>query len=249
MFEGHLEISGRSLPRTYLGTSPFIAAGQFGHRARLYQLDLYDQPENILKVIRKSYQMGVRGIQLIPYPPVLDALQWAWEEGIELSIIGTVRPDEEAADIKLLSGLDADAMLLHGAITDVCNWDVISGHLEAIKDEGSIAGLATHQPFRTTAKLLESPVLDLFDIYMIPVNKAGYLMDTEFFLEKQRHEFSDLINKVDKTVIVKKTLAAGVLTPGDAFNFLKTVDYADMITVGIAYEKEAEETFTVLSEK
>jgi len=54
---------------------------------------------------------------------------------------------------------------------------------------------------------------------------------------------------VDKTVIVKKTLAAGVLTPGDAFNFLKTVDYADMITVGIAYEKEAEETFTVLSEK
>ncbi|MEN6592267.1 MAG: hypothetical protein ABFC12_03370 [Methanobacterium sp.] len=249
MFEGHLEISGRSLPRTYLGTSPFIAAGQFGHRARLYQLDLYDQPENILKVIRKSYQMGVRGIQIIPYPPVLDAFRWAREEGIELSIIGTVRPGEEAADIKLLSWLDADAMLLHGAITDGCKWDVISGHLKDIKDEGSIAGLATHQPFRTTTKLLESPVLDLFDIYMIPVNKVGYLMDTEFFLEKQRSEFSELINKVDKTVIVKKTLAAGVLTPGDAFEFLKTVDYADMITVGIAYEKEAEETFTVLGEK
>lgn len=249
MFEGHLEIGGRNFPRTLLGTSPFIAAGQFGHRARLYQLDLYDHPENILKVIRKSYDLGVRGIQLIPYPPVLDAFRWAREEGIELSIIGTVRPGEETTDIKLLSRLEADAMLLHGAITDSCNWDVISGHLKAIKDTGSIAGLATHQPFRTTAKLLESPVLDLFDIYMIPVNKLGYLMDTEVFLEKQRSEFSELINKVNKNVIVKKTLAAGVLTPKDAFDFIKTVDYADMITVGIAYEKEAEETFTVLGEK
>lgn len=249
MFEGHLEIGGRSLPRTLLGTSPFIAAGQFGHRARLYQLDLYDHPENILKIIRKSYDLGVRGIQLIPYPPVLDAFRWAREEGIKLSIIGTVRPGEETSDIKLLSELDADAMLLHGAITDGCNWDVISEHLEAINDTGSIPGLATHQPFRTTTKLLESPVLDLFDIYMIPVNKVGYLMDTEFFLEKQRNEFSELINKVNKKVIVKKTLAAGVLTPGDAFEFLKTVDYADMITLGIACEKEAEETFTLLGEK
>ncbi|HOI71797.1 MAG TPA: hypothetical protein PLC38_05870 [Methanobacterium sp.] len=249
MFEGQIEIGGRNLPRTLLGTSPFIAAGQFGHRARLYQLDLYNQPENIFKVIKKSYDLGVRGIQLIPYPPVLDAYGLAQDEGIELSIIGTVRPGEETKDIKLLSQLDADAMLLHGAIADGCKWDVISGHLEAIKNEGSIPGLATHQPFRTTAKLLESPVLDSFDIYMIPVNKVGYLMDTEFFLEKQRNEFSELINKVKKKVIVKKTLAAGILTPENAFEFLKTVDYADMITVGIAYENEAEETFTVLGEK
>lgn len=249
MFEGQIEIGGRSLPRKLLGTSPFIAAGQFGHRARLYQLDLYNQPENIFKVIKKSYDLGVRGIQLIPYPPVLDAYGLAQEEGIELSIIGTVRPGEETRDIKLFSRLDADAMLLHGAITDGCNWDVISGHLETIKNEGSIPGIATHQPFGTTAKLIESPVLDLFDIYMIPVNKVGYLMDTEFFLEKQRNEFSELINKVNKKVIVKKTLAAGVLNPEDAFDFLKTVDYADMITVGIAYENEAEETFALLGEK
>ena len=30
MFEGQIEIGGRNLPRTLLGTSPFIAAGQFG---------------------------------------------------------------------------------------------------------------------------------------------------------------------------------------------------------------------------
>lgn len=249
MFEGHIKIRGKSLPRTLLGSSPFIAAPHFGHRAWLYQLDLYRQPENILKVIKKSHDLGVRGIHLIPYPPVVDALRWALKEGYEFRITGTVRQGEEAADIKLLSQLGADAMVLQGAITDSFNWDTIAKHLEAIRDEASIPGLATNQPFRTTAKLLESPVLDLFDIYMIPVNKMGYLMDTEFFMDKERLELSTLIKKVDKKVIINRTLAAGVLTPGDAFDFLKTVDYADMITLGIAYEKEAEETFRLLGEK
>lgn len=249
MFEGHLKIHGKSLPRILLGTSPFIGAAQFGHRARLYRLDLYDQPENILKVIRKSYDLGIQGIQLIPYPPVVDAVKWAREEGCELSIVGTVRPGEEAEDIRLLSQLGAGVMVLHGAITDGCNWDTISKHLEDIKDADSIPGLATHQPFRTTKELLESPVLDLFDVYMIPVNKLGYLMDTDVFMDKERFDFSVLIKRVDKKVIVKKTLAAGVLTPEDAFDFLKTVDYADMITLGIAYEVEAEETFNLLGEK
>ncbi|HEY0196717.1 MAG TPA: hypothetical protein VGC02_03995, partial [Methanobacterium sp.] len=113
----------------------------------------------------------------------------------------------------------------------------------------SIPGLATNRPFHTTTKLLESPVLDLFNIYMIPVNKLGYMMDTEFFMEKERLKLSTLIKKVDKKVIINRTLAAGVLTPGDAFDFLKTVDYADIITLGIAYEKEAEETFRLLGEK
>jgi len=249
MFDGQIKVKDRKLPRTLLGSSPFIAAGQFGHRARLYQLDLYSQPENILKVIRKSYTLGVRGIQLIPYPPVVDAVNWARDEGCELSIIGTARPGEESEDIELLRDMDADAVLLHAAITDSCNWETIQNHLGFIRDEDIIPGLATHQPFRTTTELLKSPLLNEFDLYMIPVNKMGYLLDTEFFMEKERAELNDLINRIDKTVIVKKTLAAGILTPEDAFNFLKTVDYADMITVGIAYENEAEETFNLLGEK
>ncbi|MDD1774833.1 MAG: hypothetical protein LUQ24_04830 [Methanobacterium sp.] len=249
MFNGYIEVDGKKLPQTLLGSSPFIAAAQFGHRARLYQLDLYSQPENILKVIRKSYQMGVKGIQLIPYPPVVEALEMARDEGLELNILGTVRPGDEEGDIELLSTLEADAMLLHAAITDSCSWDVIAGHLNLMKDEGSVPGLATHQPFRTTRKILESSVLDLFNLYMIPVNKLGYLMDTEFFMEKERDELAELMGKMDKTIIVKKTLAAGIITPQDAFQFLEKVDYADMIALGIAYENEAEETFGLLFEE
>lgn len=249
MFEGHITLKDKKLPRTHLGTSPFIAAAQFGHRARLYQMDLYNKPENILNIIKKSYKLGVRGIQLIPYPPVVNAVEWARDEGLELSIIGTVRPDNIIDDIKLFSKMDANAMLLHAVITDQGDWDLVADYLKLIKDEDSIPGLVTHLPFRTTRKLLESPVLDLFELYMVPVNKVGYLMDTDVFMDDERAELASLLDDLDKIVIAKKTLAAGILTPEDAFNYLKTINYADLVAIGIASEDEAEETFKVLAEK
>jgi len=43
MFEGTIKIRDREIPRTLLGTSSFTGAAHFGHRSRLYQLDLYDK--------------------------------------------------------------------------------------------------------------------------------------------------------------------------------------------------------------
>ncbi len=249
MFEGKINVKGKEIPRTLLGTSPFIGAAQFGHRSRLYQLDLYNKPENILKIIRKSYELGITGIQLVPYEPVVKALNWAVDEGYELDIVGTVRQDCENEDIEFLAELGASAMLIHGAITDELNYDFLAQKLEEIRQTGAAAGLVTHRPFNTTKNLLKSPILDLFDIYMVPVNKLGYLMDTDAFMDKERAELRDLIKKLDKTIIAKKTMAVGILTPNDAFDFLKTLDYVDLMTVGIASEAEAEETFGLLASK
>ena len=249
MFEGNIKINDREIPRTLLGTSPFIGAAQFGHRSRLYQLDLYDKPENILKILKKSHELGITGIQLIPYEPVIKALNWAADEGYDFNIVGTVRQDCENEDIELLSQLGASTMLLHGAITDSLNYDFLAEKLEKIQQTGAVPGLTTLKPFNTTKNLLESPILDLFDIYMIPVNKLGYLMDTDAFIAKERAEFRDIIIKLNKTIIAMQTMAAGILTPGDAFDFLKTLDYVNLMTVGIASEAEAEETFGLLKNK
>jgi hypothetical protein len=249
MFEGSIKINDNEIPRALLGTSPFIGAAQFGHRARLYQLDLYNQPENITKIIKKSYELGITGIQLVPYEPVVQALEWAIRDGCELNIVGTVRPECENEDIELLNDLEASSMLIHGAVTDHLNYDFLARKLEDISQTGAIAGLVTHKPFNTTKNLLKSHILDLFDIYMVPVNKTGYLMDTDVFMDKERAELRDLIKKIDKTIIAKKTMAAGILTPNDAFDYLKTLDYVDLMTVGIASEAEAEETFNLLANK
>ena len=193
--------------------------------------------------------MGVTGIQVVPFQPVVQAIKWAVEEGCKLEIVGTVRPDCEYTDIDLLDELGASVMLLHGAITDKLNWNFIGDRLDAIKDKGSIPGLVTHAPFRTTLELLKSSILDLFDIYMLPVNKLGYLMDTQEFLDKERSRFRELIKGLNKKIIAKKILAAGILKPEEAFDYLKALDYVDIVALGIASEAEAQETFQLLAMK
>ncbi len=247
MFEGKIKISNMEIPRILLGTSPFIAAAQFGHRARLYQIDLYNNPDNILKIIKKTYEMGITGIQVIPYPPVVEALGLALESGYAMEIIGTVRQGNEIEDIELLSDLEASSMLLHANITDKMDWDFITEKLNAIKDENAIPGIVTHMPFSTTLSLLESPVMDLFDIYMVPVNKLGYLMDCEIFGSDEKIKLETMIRSLNKTVIAKKVLAAGVLKPQEAFDFIKTVEFADGVALGIASVDEANETFNLLA--
>ena len=246
MFEGKLKVLNREIPRTLLGTSPFIAAPQFGHRARLYQLDLYNNPENIFKIIKKSYEMGITGIQVIPYPPVIEALKEALKAGYNIDVVGTVRSERELEDIRLLSNLNATSMLLHADITDKKDWNSIGETLQIIRDEDAVPGLATHMPYATTKSLIGSPVQEMFDIYMVPVNKLGYLMDSEIYGSDERSQLNQLVKSLDKTVIVKKVLAAGILKPQEAFDYLKTVEFADIIALGIASEDEAQETFSIL---
>lgn len=239
------------MPRTLLGTSPFIGAPQFGHRARLYLLDLYRKPEAMARIIIKSYELGVRGIQLLPYPPVVEALEMARHEGFPMDIVATIRPESEGnlGDIELLKSLDAKAMLLHASITDQHNWELLGEKLDEVNDAGAIPGLVTHMPFKTTAELLDSPILDDFQIYAVPVNRLGYLMDCDTHGPEERAQLREILMKMNKTILAKKVLAAGIMTPDDAFDYLKTLDFVDMVAVGIASEDEAQETFIKLAER
>jgi hypothetical protein len=200
------------------------------------------------KVMIKSYEMGVRGIQLIPYPPVVEALEMAHEEGFPLDIIATIRPESENEDMALLSDLNARAMLVDPVTTDQREWEALGEKLDLIKDSGAVPGLVTQFPFKTTQELLKSPILNDFELYMTPLNQLGYLMDTDTFRTDVQAEFGEMIHKLDKTIIAMHVLAAGIMTPGKAFDYLKTVDYVDMVALGIASEKEAEETFSNLFE-
>ena len=45
------EYNGKTIPKTILGYGPFIAEPYYGHRFRLYQIDLADNPQAIADVI------------------------------------------------------------------------------------------------------------------------------------------------------------------------------------------------------
>ena len=70
-------------------------------------------------------------------------------------------------------------------------------------------------PFKTTPKLLESSVLNLFNIYMIPINKLGYLMDCDLYGIKERAMLSKMIKSINKTIIVKGNVGLGGKNPSN----------------------------------
>ena len=131
-------------------------------------------------------------------------------------------------------------------IVDGYDWNLTSNILSQINDTSAASGLITAFPNKTTDLLMDNPVLDLFDYYMVPINKLAYMMDIPSFLPKERQEFKVKIEKLDKKIIATRILAAGILKPAEAFDFLNTLDYVDLVTFGVASKKEVVEDVTIL---
>ncbi len=244
-----------------LGNAPFIAEPYFGHRARLYNLDLYRNPNAIADIIIESYNLGVKAINLVNDDNLLKGFDIALSEGCDMKVIATIgksdvdymNPNYEIAkevdwedDIELFNNYNCPLMLVDEFIVDGYDWNLTSNILSKINETNSASGLITAFPIKTTELIVDNPVLDLFDYYMLPINKLSYMMDISSFLPKQREEFKNKVEKLNKNIIAARVLAAGILKPDEAFDFLETLNYVDLITVGVASKKEAEEDFTIL---
>ena len=263
MFFEDIEYKGKSNPQTILGYGPFMAEPYFGHRSRIYQIDLYDNPQAIAEVIMESYNQGIRAINLVNDSKLLKAYDMAMDEGCEMKVIATIgksdvdylNPNYEVAkevdwddDIELFSNYDCPLMLVDEFITDAYDWRLTSKILNRINDAGSLSGLVTAFPSRTTDLLPVNLDMDLFDFYMIPLNSISYMMDISAFNASQRQEFVDRVLKLNKKIIDTRVLAAGVLKTEESFAFYKNVDYVDAISIGVAKVEEARDDFSLLKE-
>jgi len=260
IFNENLIFKNKEIPRIILGSAPFTGESYFGHRSRLYQLDLSRNPENIAKIIKKANDFGVNAINLINNNFLIEGFEKSQVENLQvIATIGKIDvdyvfPDYEKAkeanwkeDIGTLAKFKPPIMLIDEFITDSYDFNLLEEILNEIKDHGSLPGLITSFPFKTTKKLINSQIMDLFDFYMIPLNKLGYMMDSESFMDEEREELASLLHKLDKKIIVNKILACGIQQPKEAFNFLKTLDYVDMVAIGIASEEEAKMDFELLN--
>lgn len=246
-----------------MGNAPFLGEPFFGHRARLYQLDLHRNPENISEIIVEAYEQGVRAINLANDENLLKAYDLAVDEGCKMKVIATIgksevdymMPNYEVAkevdwqeDIELFSSYDTPLMLVDEFIVDGYDWNLTSEILEEI-NQNSCSGLITSFPNKTTALIKDNLDSELFDFYMIPLNKLAYMMDIPSFLPSEQDEFAESIMELDKKVIASRVLAAGIQMPEEAFNFIETLDFVDLITVGVASKQEAKQDFEILFSK
>lgn len=263
MFFEDLEVKGKSIPKAILGYGPFIAEPYFGHRARIYEIDLYSNPQNIADVIIESYNRGIRAINLVNDSNLLEAYDIACENDCKMEVIATVgksdvdylNPNYEVAkeadwdeDIELFSGYDCPLMLVDEFIVDAHDWRLTSKILTEINNAGCLSGLVTSFPSKTAALLPEKMDLNLFDFFMIPFNSLSYMMDISAFNASQREDFKQKLLTLDKKIIATRALAAGVLKPKEAFTFFKSIDYVDVIALGVASCDEAKEDFSLLKE-
>ncbi len=231
------QIGKARIPRVLLGTSPFIGSGQFGSRAAFYYSHFYKNPQNIVEIIFKAVDLGVTGVQALPFRPIFGALKAVEREVKErLTIVGTIGPDDPLSDIRDFQGFNTVAMLLHGEITDSRDSRRISELLNSVHAAGCLAGLATHKPFSTLNWLLEAG-LDI-DLLMLPFNKLGMFMDADPV------RVAEAIKRLGKPVIGKKILAAGYLSPQEALTYVVQMGCVDLVALGVASEQEVKETFT-----
>lgn len=233
------EVQGRKIPRVFLGTSPFLGAGQFGTRAARYHETFYQNPDNMVVLMAQSWRIGVKGIQAVAYPRIIEAIEKAkTQEGIEPVIVGTILPGELDSGIDLLGRVNAVVGLLHGSETDRCSGVGIAKSLEKIRSAGMVPGLAIHRALPTLRFLIESGCD--YEILMIPLNPKGIMV-------ANLPETLEAVKKVKCPIIAKKALGAGRIPPSEALPWVAELGVAG-VALGVASEEEAKETFTLALE-
>lgn len=231
------KLGERKVPTAMLGTSPFCGAGQFGARAGVYYRKFYEQPQNMVRLIIASAELGVPAIHIVAYPRICQAVKQAEREcKIELCALGTIGLGRLEDELEAMASLDAAGVALHAEIIDV-NPRAVERYAEAIRGISAALGIATHEPWRTLPKLGETDL----DFIMSPINKLGYMMGPK------PKEVLDLLASIDTPIIAIKPLAAGGLKPNEAFEFLR--NRVDAVAVGIASEVELVETWRAFKER
>jgi hypothetical protein len=220
-------VDGREVPILIQGTSPFIGAGQFGFRARLYREKFYSNPTLMAEFFVYFSSKCYPCVHITAHPPIIEAMEIA-SEIRSISVIATI---ENERDLELIARFDPVIVFLHASITDLCDEEKIVHFSDGCRDLGFIPGLATHNPGRILPAGFEG-----IKAYMVPINPLGLYMSPSFdsaliAIEKARKE--------NKFIVGMKTLAAGRINPYKGFPF--ALKYAHSIVVGFTELEQIDE--------
>ncbi|RLG85215.1 MAG: hypothetical protein DRO15_07780 [Thermoprotei archaeon] len=240
-----VKVGNTRIPRALLGTSPFLAAGQFGAKSFKYYLEFIASRGNIKKIVSACLKMGIVGIQLISYEFIArEILEASRETDIKPIIVGTYVPDEPRS-LDWLVKLESVIGLVHAIITDERNETKLSEAIDLIIDHGMLPGVVTHTPYKTLQWLMHSYFgKHKVKFIMTPLNYAGKFIDSSL------PSIEDLYSELWKSnyyLIAKKVLGAGSLNIERAISYVYSKPYIVSAAFGIASIDEAKETFTLVT--
>ena len=182
----------------------------------------------VLEILEASYEVGGRGIELVPAGKVSKAAQIMAETHKDFVIIGSTFPGSDPL-IKELAALDAKIIFAHGMVSDKKNTklNILIAEIESL---GIISGIATHNPVSTLKYAFEN--LQTVKTFLIPFNARGMLMG-------DKQELEDIVNsKRDHNFIGMKTLAAGKINPIKAYDYISKHNIC-CVSIGMVSVEEA----------
>ncbi len=238
---GYFSVGDVRFPRVLFGTSPFFGAGQFRDRAMSYYRQFYLNPQNITRLYGRAISQGLNSIHVPSDPVIVEAIIRAVEQsGVESFVLATVEAENLQQQLRLCERVGADSIITHGSYTD----SVVEGLGEVLRKikerfNGLPTGIATHSPGDVVPRVLG---LREVDIILAPINLKGDFMEPD--VESTLDAIAES-RKRGKRVIAMKSLAAGLLTPMEAFNYL--ADKVDGVAVGITSIQELDEVFEAAS--
>jgi len=214
-----------------VGTSPFLGASQFGKNARVYRRKFLNNAEAVLEILEASYEVGGRGIELVPAGKVTEAAKIMVEIHNDFIITGSTFPGPDPL-IKELAELGAKIIFAHGMVADKKD-EKLEKLINEIESMGIIPGIAAHNPVSTLEYAFEN--LPNVKAFLIPFNAQGMFMGDQKKLETmvnshKNHHF-----------IGMKTLAAGKLDPKQAYEYISKYNIC-CTTIGMVSVDEARES-------
>ncbi|MFW9937366.1 MAG: hypothetical protein ACFFD5_06930 [Candidatus Thorarchaeota archaeon] len=223
------KIDGKNIPLVTTGTSPFMGASQFGKNARIYRKKFLNNKDAVLEILEACYKAGGRGIELVPGGALNEAAKIMKETYDDFIITGSTFPGPDPK-IDELVDLEAKIIFVHGMVSDKRD-DKLIKLIEDVSSRDVIPGVAAHNPIST----LEFTFENLPDVktFLIPFNSKGIFMGDKGKLEK-------IVNdKKDYNFIGMKTLAAGKITPQEAYNYIAKHNIC-AVAIGMVTAEEAE---------
>ncbi|HDI75441.1 MAG TPA: hypothetical protein ENF55_05740 [Thermoprotei archaeon] len=225
---------GVKVPRVLVGSSPFIAAGQFGFKSYDYYHRFVLNPGNIVKILEYCFKKGAIRVQLLTYSFIARAVKEASRRtGVKPIIVATLMPDDENS-LDWVLKLDSAITLVHASIVDTHDLEKILNQIDLLKEHGLEYGLVTHEPLRTVPFIKKHR---LTEVLMAPVNKQGIFMG-------DRDKVLALYRDSGLSIVGKKVLGAGRIPVKEALEYVFSLDFVKSVAVGIASIREAEETLS-----
>jgi tryptophan synthase alpha subunit len=230
-----IKIKGKQYPRVWLGTSPFIGAGQFGLKAQQFYQQFYETPENMLEIMIRAAELGW-GIQPFALPKILTVLHDLRTEHPEVPLMFMCGVGDFKSELDRVVHNGAQGAGLHAGITDQLSPGEREAFLSIVRHEGLVTGLATHSPARHLPEMIDSSA----DFLFVPINKTG-----KFMGEKVRSVYK-LIKGIKKPVIAKKVFGAGEISPEDAIPFVLAHN-VNAVCLGVTSIDELEQNHEILT--